>query len=80
VYVTGLIRGRAHWLPFRRHGCRHLDRRTRRQPSNWWFNCGGCYGSEFLFQWYLYDRFGGDGLWYALNAFLTPPPRVDRLG
>ena len=24
------------------------------------FNCSGCYGAAFLFQRYLYDRFGGD--------------------
>ena len=24
------------------------------------YNCSGCYGEEYLFQRYLYDRFGGD--------------------
>jgi hypothetical protein len=30
------------------------------QKTTQQFNCGGCYGSEYLFQRYLYDRFGGD--------------------
>jgi hypothetical protein len=25
------------------------------------FNCSGCYGTSYMFQRYLYDRFGGDG-------------------
>jgi hypothetical protein len=29
--------------------------------SQWTYNCSGCYGVEYLFQRYLYDRFGGDG-------------------
>jgi hypothetical protein len=29
-------------------------------PSSQQYNCSGCYGEEYLFQRYLYDRFGGD--------------------
>jgi hypothetical protein len=29
-------------------------------PDNQSYNCSGCYGEEYLFQRYLYDRFGGD--------------------
>ena len=29
-------------------------------PANQSYNCSGCYGEEYLFQRYLYDRFGGD--------------------
>jgi hypothetical protein len=28
--------------------------------TSWKYNCNGCYGAEYLFQRYLYDRFGGD--------------------
>ncbi|HWT07166.1 MAG TPA: hypothetical protein VN224_15480, partial [Xanthomonadales bacterium] len=29
-------------------------------PASQQYNCSGCYGEEYLFQRYLYDRFGGD--------------------
>jgi hypothetical protein len=29
------------------------------------YNCSGCYGAAFLFQRYLYDRFGGDAYTHA---------------
>lgn len=29
-------------------------------PNSQQYNCSGCYGEEYLFQRYLYDRFGGD--------------------
>ncbi len=32
------------------------------------FNCSGCYGGSFLFQRYLYDRFGGDGYLHQVEA------------
>ncbi len=32
------------------------------------YNCSGCYGSEYVFQRYIYDRFGGDTY---LNASLN---------
>ena len=32
------------------------------------FNCGGCYGEAYLFQRYLYDRFGGDAYARAMES------------
>ena len=32
------------------------------------FNCGGCYGGAYLFQRYLYDRFGGDAYTRAMES------------
>ncbi len=37
-------------------GFTELDETSGKQT----FNCSDCYGAEFLFQRYLYDRFGGD--------------------
>lgn len=31
------------------------------------YNCAGCYGDEYLFQRYLYDRFGGDAYTHAME-------------
>lgn len=31
------------------------------------YNCSGCYGEEYLFQRYLYDRFGGDAYTHAME-------------
>ena len=35
------------------------------------YNCSGCYGAEFLFQRYLYDRFGGDSYLHAMLGTQT---------
>ena len=32
------------------------------------FNCLGCYGQAYLFQRYLYDRFGGDAYTHAMES------------
>jgi hypothetical protein len=32
------------------------------------FNCVGCYGQAYLFQRYLYDRFGGDAYTHAMET------------
>lgn len=33
---------------------------TGKDSSSVQYNCSGCYGAEYVFQRYLYDRFGGD--------------------
>jgi len=35
------------------------------------YNCSGCYGAEYLFQRYLYDRFGGDAYLHAMLGTKT---------
>lgn len=35
------------------------------------YNCGACYGQEYLFQRYLYDRFGGDTYLRAMLGSTT---------
>lgn len=32
------------------------------------YNCPSCYGAEYLFERYLYDRFGGDGFLRAMES------------
>lgn len=41
---------------------------TGKDSSSVQYNCSGCYGAEYVFQRYLYDRFGGDSY---LNAILN---------
>jgi hypothetical protein len=36
--------------------------------STFTFNCSSCYGAEYLFQRYLYDRFGGDAYTHAMET------------
>ena len=35
------------------------------------FNCGGCYGGAYLFERYLYERFGGDAYTRAMESAQT---------
>jgi hypothetical protein len=35
------------------------------------YNCSGCYGAEYLFQRYLYDRFGGDAYLHGMLGYNT---------
>lgn len=37
----------------------------------WHYNCGTCYGDVYLFQRYLYDRFGGDSYLHAMEGQAT---------
>jgi hypothetical protein len=40
-------------------------------PTNQQYNCSGCYGEEYLFQRYLYDRFGGDAYLHKMLGAST---------